>query len=453
MALYYYFCRMQKAIVFIFCLLLLTKASLAQNAPVRIEFNQFDKTNMAELEMSIFITGGNNYEVSDFPEINSFRKGNMSVKHLPITINNKKETQHIISQMYSSEVGGRVLLPSFDLEVNNKLYRVESRVFDFELKNQPEPIIEIEDVALITQIKKSSVYVGEGFKLSVGFYVSDATTTNWQFPKNISLQVEEMAKKIKPKECLESRLEILKIEAEKQTINGKAYNYYKLFEAVYYPLTKQSINIPEVKINMEKLKNDKPAPQALVTKSFKINCKPLPEHPLKETMPVGEFKLIETMKNGNYKAAGEAFEYIVQIEGTGNLASVYMPELKNNNSFDFFLNTTKLNQAFGREAGSKIFSYKIIPKEKGKFELKSYFNFIYFNTQKSTFDTLNARKSISVVGEGTNTQQFLEKDIYSGIENLKAEGGIINLRSIAKYMANFLLLIMIVFFLTLFKKH
>jgi hypothetical protein len=49
--------------------------------------------------------------------------------------------------------------------------------------------------------------------------------------------------------------------------------------------------------------------------------------------------------------------------------------------------------------GSKAFRYYMIPKEPGSYDLSDYFQFIFFNTETSKYDTLKSEYKIKVSGE------------------------------------------------------
>jgi hypothetical protein len=80
-----------------------------------------------------------------------------------------------------------------------------------------------------------------------------------------------------------------------------------LFEAVYFPLNDKNFVIPSLSINMEKQKGNDFEGVSLKSKSQTIKVKALPEHPLKDKVPVGVFRFKEDLRNGNTHTTGNSF--------------------------------------------------------------------------------------------------------------------------------------------------
>ena len=72
---------------------------------------------------------------------------------------------------------------------------------------------------------------------------------------------------------------------------------------------------------------------------------------------------------------------------------------------DYFLNFSPLGtQSSVYPYGDKMLGNKtekilIIPSQPGKFALKSYFNWIYFNTRTAAYDTLKSEAVLTVSGQ------------------------------------------------------
>jgi hypothetical protein len=431
---------MFKTYLFLILIFCFSAASWAQSGQIKLEYFENYKSVGGEIEISISILGGSQYDVGEFPEFRNLSKGARSIKHIPQVIAGKKETIHTIKQNYVSVDGGRIALPNFDLEINGKNNRFEGKVFVFE-KIEAEvqsPTIEIEDVKLRLSTTKNKIFVGEGVSVKLQLIISKNTTTNWEFPTNISEQIEALSKKLKPKDCIENRMVISNITSKIETINNKAFDVYTLFESIYYPLNANSFNLPIANLKMVKLKNEKKTDVLLSTTSENVSVKNLPEHPLKEKVAIGVFSAIETMKGGKNKVSGEAFEYQIQINGNGNLNTLSLTEKPKDVNLDIFLSNAKVNQNPGRPDGNKIFNFKIIPRKLGVFAFKEYFNFVYFNTISERYDTLFVKKTINVSGEKIDFDEEAEKDIFDDIETLSTEGSYINMKSVFRILANIL---------------
>ncbi|MCP9767350.1 hypothetical protein EGI22_05470 [Lacihabitans sp. LS3-19] len=433
-------------------LIFISIGGFAQNQTVRVEINPLEVIVDGQISIHIYILG-NQYEVGEFPDIKGFKKGNKSVKHAKVVLNKKKQDQHQVSQNYIAETSGKITIPDLEILVNQKIVNIDSKVINVLKKNTGgvEKVIDVEEVDFVVESSKKEIFEGEGVKININFYVSDKTNIQWQFPNNIGTQVEDFAKKIKPKDCLESRHTISNLSGKKILVNDEGYTVYNLFEAVYYPLNDKNFVIPSLSINMEKLKGDEFEGVSLKSKNQTIKVKKLPDHPLKDKVPVGVFKFREDIKNGNKQTTGNSFEYTLTVEGDGNFSAVNINKSESTKQFDFFESSTNTKQNLGSLSGQKTVKYKIVPKEAGNFSFSNYFSFVYFNIEKQNYDTLKSQREILVSGEDISNNKETKRDIYSDIENLKTDQKSYNFRNMAKVFANFVVGIMILVYLFILK--
>ena len=430
------------------------KNSGAQNYSVKIEIGP-DEVVFQEgnLIMKVIILNSDQYNITEFPDFRGFKKGSSIVKHNIVLINKKRVNQHIISQNYIPEFSGKIVIPDFDLEVNEKLISVLGKTINVK-KNIENDLIsnkDVEELDLILKTSKTNIFEGEGVKVNLGFYLSSKTTSSIQFSENISKQIEDIARKLKPKDCLESRRIISNIIGEEEEINGQTYTYYNLFEAIYYPLNVKNINFPAISLVMKKQKSNDFIDFVLYSKPKSVIVNKLPDHPLKEKIGVGVFNLSEKLKN-TIQYSGSSFDYTFKVSGTSNFDKVKIGKIENNSQFDFFESNSKIQQDNGEEFGSKEFLFKIVPKEAGEFSFNNLFYLIYFNTLEKKYDTLRSEKKIKVLGENLLLNKSSNVDIYFGIEDLKTDQKKMSIKKLAVFFANFLVVLMIFCFLFLFKK-
>jgi hypothetical protein len=131
-----------------------------------------------------------------------------------------------------------------------------------------------------------------------------------------------------------------------------------------------------------------------------IRVKDLPEHPLKNQVAVGNFKLEEAISNQNLET-GQSFEYKFKVVGEGNISAIREVSPPKVNDFDFYAPNVKqqINRGGGAVYGSKLFTYMAIPKEPGQHDLGKYFQWIYFNPTTQKYDTLKSSLILNVTGE------------------------------------------------------
>jgi hypothetical protein len=434
-----------------FCLVPLF--GVAQFPAPKVEIGPDKITMNEQLRITVTIYGPANYTIDAFPELGGFEKGHMSTAHGETIIDDKKVATHTIVKRYNPIEGGVFIIPAFDLEVNQLNIRVESKAIIVEDDEQGYSDIEIavEEADFVVESSKKEIYVGEGVKVRLSFYMSEKNTANWQFTDNrdLSNQVEAFAKKIKPENSLESRNLISSIAQREEYIKGVRYFVYDIFEAIYYPLNAKNIYLPVLNLRMKK-----GASQMAILKSKPRNIivKDLPEHPLKDKVPVGILRLKEVRKGGEDKVTGESFDYSITIEGQSNLDVVNFGKISSDKNLDFFESGVSIKQGDGKLAGSKTFGYKILPKAAGSYDLGKYFSLVYFDLKSGSYDTLTAKATFVVRGETIASKSNLVQDIYSGIETFRTDQNSISIRRFLKVFANFIWVFMVMFLIFIWKK-
>jgi len=406
------------------------------------------------------------YDVSNFPEIEGFTKGGRSVAHASFRKNGSKGIEHTITQNYIPKKAGTFKLSPTVITINDQERNLLGEIISVSSKKKYEEytadslradIVNIdkkEDAQLFLNTFKDSVFVGQGFRVTVGFYVSDLNTVGWDFPADLNGQVEAIAQAIKPGNCLESRKEITSITPQRTQVNGRGYAQYTVFEAIYYPLNTKSITFKPVFLAMIKTGTDAKnnAKRTFSTKSRNLGVKPLPEHPLKDKVPVGNFYLREWLTKGDTET-GVSVPYEFRVIGEGNFATVNLPTPENDARFDFYPSGVTNSIKEGRLSGNRVFKYMIFPKDSGKIALNDYFKFIFFNVNKAAYDTLSSDVTLSVSGDKITSTSRKKNDIYAGLEGINSGDIPINYRIILKNIANVLIVSMIIALLFMMKNR
>ncbi|HRG10757.1 MAG TPA: BatD family protein, partial [Cyclobacteriaceae bacterium] len=78
-------------------------------------------------------------------------------------------------------------------------------------------------------------------------------------------------------------------------------------------------------------------------------------------------------------------------------------------AFDFYEPNMKqsINRENQRVAGTKTFTYFIVPKEPGDYDLGQYMQWVFFSPTKKKYDTLRSSYKLHVEGE-SQQNQFIE---------------------------------------------
>jgi hypothetical protein len=369
-----------------------------------------------------------------FPEISGLVKRGTSSSSSTNIFNGQVTRSQSITQSYVPEKQGTINIPAFSINVNGKVIsssgkKVEvgsakqqnrNRRYDpfgsdpfedfFGKRDEPEEFIDLKEEAFFAlTTDKDEVYVGEGVNTTLAFYVSNENRAPLQF-HDLTNQLTKILKEIRPNNIWEENFNIENINAEPVNLRGKRYSVYKIYQATFYPLGEQDIVFPKVGLEMIKYQvaktnsffgqNRKESFKTFYSKPKTIKVKPLPDHPLKDRVSVGNYKLSENI-NSTEVNTGESFQYEFDVRGTGNISGIAEPIAKNRKELEIYSPNVieNITRSGVSVRGSKIFQYYMIPKEPGEYHLSDYFQFIFFNTVTNQYDTLQSDYSIKVNGE------------------------------------------------------
>lgn len=372
--------------------------------------------------ITLTVNNGKLNTYSNFPDIIGFSK--FTTISNASTSSDKVVKPLIITQQYlplkvgkfkindfSMNINGRIIpvlgsninvlpvLNSTTLKSNDLTNDVKSPTFKFtdDQINSKEPFL-----TLISS--KNLVYNGEGFIVSLLFCIPENTKTSLKFYE-LSEQLTSIIKKIKPENCIQETLILDSLQQITVNQNGKKFSYFKIYETVFYPINTNKIEFSQQTITMALKKpilQESSLKQNLViftSKPFVVEVKSLPPHPLKDLVPVGAFSLNESISTTNFKT-GKSFNYIFKIIGTKN-RQIPVPILKPTKHFEYYEpEVFKINETINNELiGTTSFNYFVIPNDPGIYDMKTYFNYVFFNTEKQKYDTLFSKIQIHVKGE------------------------------------------------------
>lgn len=424
---------------------------------------------------------------SQFPEIPGFVKRGTSSSSSTNFTNGRRSSSQSIIQNYVASAQGEFKLTSFAMQVNGKKYNVRGQTIkvgpplqrrsrqrdpfqDFfgNQQNVPKEFVNIEaDAFFALTTDKSSVYVGEGFTLTLAFYVAEENRAEMRFFE-LSKQIPEIIKNIKPENSWEENFNIENIDRVSVEINGKKYAQYKIFQAAYYSLNDEPVHFPKVGLKLVKFKEAKNPTffgrnkqEEIVTfysKPKTVTIKQLPPHPLKEQVAVGRYRLRERLLSDHLKT-GESLNYNFDITGEGNISAITEPFILEDDNFDIYAPNVRqdINRANGKVRGTKSFSYYGIPNEPGEYDLGDYIQFIYFNVKKEQYDTLRSDLKITIEGESKKNEHILSNDMGSFYDLLDLQDNqliALDRRDMMRTIANVIIFVLMgIVILLLFKKQ
>jgi len=369
---------------------------------------------------------------AEFPEIPGFQKQGVSQSSSMNLINGQMTSSNSFIQYYKPLRQGTTTLAPFTIEINGNEYSspgqeitvteaVSNQGFGgspsdpfsdfFSRRPTTEPeYIEMEDDAFFgVSVDKEEIYAGEGFTMNLAFYMSEENQAPFQFYEP-GQQLDKILKEIKPTNVWEENFNITNIEPEKVNFNGKQWTRYKVYEATFFPFAEGEIKIPSIAWDMIKYKvarnpsffgaNRLEDIKTFYSAPKTISVKPLPPHPLKNEVSVGEFQLRENIDEVSVET-GQGFDYSFGISGVGNINSISPPKslsVPNLSTYDPNVRQ-QINRGYGRISGIKEFNYYITINEAGEYDLADQFEWIYFDPSREVYDTLKSAAKILVSGE------------------------------------------------------
>lgn len=447
----------------------------AQDMKVAVELEGKSLKVGEILSIRVVIQNSDKRDVKGFPELLGMTKRVKEGKSVTTNIAGKLIVSQEFTQTYLAEKVGNFRYDAFMLSVNGQQVKIESGVitivaddktgtdknnndddFDSFINNSTEFIDVKEEAFLALRSNKTKVYVGEGFSVKLALYVAETNKAEMDFTKDTDAQIAEIIKKITPANCLVEDFKISDIVVSSVVINNKNYREYKMYQGVFYAINSQTVVFPGVSLRLVKFKvakeqlsnNDATKKQAFTTlssKSLSINPIPLPPHPLRDKVVVGEFRLQEGI-NQRKAITGKSIEYELHLVGKGNLSVVNMAEIKNDSLFDFYAPDIEqsIDRVGNEVSGEVSFKYQIIPKQAGVFALGKYFNWTFFNPTTQKYETLVSRIKVEVSGKKIDDNNETNGDLYGDVDNFKDDLNDTDYWAIVKEISSILLVGMLV---------
>ena len=161
----------------------------------------------------------------------------------------------------------------------------------------------------------------------------------------------------------------------------------------------------------------------LVTRSIKINVKPLPQGKTSAFYGgVGDFNISSTISSTDV-TANDAVTIRVVLSGTGNLKLIKTPEIKFPQDFDIY--DPKVENKYtikgGRQTGNKVFEYLVIPRHAGQYAIPAL-EFQYFDPKSGSYKTLTTSEYTLNVARGQGGGESQTSVSYVNKEDLKFVG-------------------------------
>lgn len=434
-----------KSIFFLSIFVFISALAMAQE--VKIELGPDEVAMNETFNIKLTVSGEKIKSYDQFPDIPGFQKQGISQSSSMNIINGQMSSSNSIIQYYKPLRKGQYTLNSFSMIVNGTAVNASGKTItvtdarqsqrgrsydpfdDFFGGRAEEPeYVEVEDDAFFSlTVDKEVVFVGEGFNVVMAFYMSEQNQAPFNFHE-AGRQLENIIKKIKPSNAWEENFNITNIEPEEVEINGKRWTRFKIYESTFYPFSEGEINIPSVPWEMIKYRiaknptffgnNRQEDFKTFYSAARKVNVKPLPPHPLKGQVSVGEYQLRENFQEKEV-ATGEGLSYSFGIVGEGNINAIKPPRRMQEQKLNSFNPNERqqINRGRGKVTGIKEYNYYLTINEPGRIALKDHFEWIYFNPKLAVYDTLRPKAVLNVVGEN-KVNQAISSSRLGGIYDL-----------------------------------
>ncbi len=421
--------------------------TLAQKTEINLGPDEITQNDTWTIAITVYNEPLKSYDA--FPEIKGFRKGTEMRRSFTSSVNGKVNSVQSVIMNYYPLKAGVITVPSVSMKINDKLVRVQGKQVTVKKApqyNQPpnaynrkpddffgaddSQFVEVRDDAFLAlTTDKKEVYLGEGVNAVLAFYMPEdnLATLRWY---DLSKQLTEILKKLKPTSCWEENFEIENVEGDLVTINGRQFLRYKIYQAMFYPFNTQPINFPAVSLDMLKYNvarnpsyfrsNTRETLKTYTSKPVTVKVKELPPHPLSNSVAVGEFRLDDRIIDTNLKT-GQSAAYEFNIVGEGNIASLPQPKVRKGGALEIYDPSTRqeLSKSRNRISGTKSFRYFMIPKEPGQYKLGDYFQWVYFSPQRERYDTLRSNTTVYITGESKQNETIDAQDPGSFYEQIQ----------------------------------
>ena len=436
---------------------------------------QFGKNNIALNEyfsISLVATDQNMQSYSGFPNITNFNKLGTSSNSSMSFVNGSRSSSFTLTQNYQATKEGVFKLQAFTITVDGKTYNSPGttitvgpakqqqqrrrNMWDPFGSSEPQEFVDVEDNAFFAiSSNKNSIFEGEGVTITGTIYIPIAQRNLFSWPNNLGEQIHEIKKRITPTNCWEEAFEIKEIQAEQVKLEGMNFMKCKVFQSVFYPINDEDIKLSSQSIEMIKYKvakqrsffgsNAQETAKKFHSKPKTIQVKPLPNHPLKNKVSVGDYKMVEKVDKVKL-TTNEGVKLNIKIYGEGNISAINTPTINSNDSLNFFKPNilTNINRDEGRVVGSKEFLYDIIPNEPGFYKLDDKIQFIYFNYRTEKYDTLSPSIPLMITGESHKNNSISDSDLGAFYDTIDIENSTLRKRATEGWLKLFVNLFILV---------
>jgi len=476
----------QKFLVLFFCLPLIVSGQQKDNV-VTIELSATTFSIERPFIISVLVPNSENRPVVAFPDIPGLTKRGTATSVTNTGTGGETVLAQLITQTYVATQPGTFRLLPFSITINGTTARSEGAT----LMVRPATTGPFGGTGLVASMdvptesgvaflslrtNKTSVFVGEGFALRLSLFVSDAYPFELRFD-GVDAQLQTVLKQLRPTNTWVEEAGIRELKGQPVNVNNRQFREYVISQGVYFPLSEGVVQLPSVGLALIRVRSTEPSatttttavpePISFQARPLAIAVRPVPSHPLRGKVPVGVYRLVETMARMAVPA-GKSSQYSIRIEGEGNIASLQEPLWSTMNSTTLVPSSPatetgleilpaqtsqQIDRTGEQVSGSKTFGYFLVPRRGGIMDLSTVFGLVYFNVQTARYDTLRSKVQLRV-GEteplgtastdtSTPASAKAADALFVGLNEMDSTEKPLNLTVLTRAVANVLLVMMI----------
>ncbi len=364
-------------------------------------------------------------QYSAFPELEGFKKGRRTSTTTTRIVQGRSQSELTVTQEYRPYGEGEVVVPPIQMTVNGRVLKSAGSTVRVgagsppvpdnpdatapavgsldQLFGKPKPALyqDVPDHAqLVLEADRASVFVGEGVRVGVFFYLLP-TDQEWLAFHDFDDQLPRMLHHLHRPRAWEAAGPPPAATPDTVRRQGQQFLRFRLAESTYYPLTAQPLQFPPLALTMTKfkaLKRGQPgdADNRLATyktylaPALRVAVRALPPRTAgaaaaAEALPVGDFRVQETLGQGAPRT-GQPFAYSFALTGTGNLAALLPPAVGARPYLEVY--GPEVREVPTPGGGRKEFRYRLVARRAGRLPLDSLLQVVVFNPRTVRYDTL-----------------------------------------------------------------
>ncbi|MCC3151807.1 BatD family protein [Hymenobacter sp. BT770] len=380
--------------------------------------------------------GGVLEKYSEFPELEGFKKTGKTSTTTTRIVQGRRFTDLTITQRYIPYGEGEYTIKPFQLTVNGVVLRSTGAtvrvgpaptanpaaltkpansaaplqaVGDLDkLFGKPKPALyqELPDRAFLAVVAdRPSVYVGEGVRVGLYFYLTPADQAQLAF-HDFNDQLPPLLRELHQASAWQEPGPEPSVTPDTVRSKGQLYLRFRLAENVYYPLTTQPLHFPPLALTMVKFKFlKKPEPgqdnrlagyKTYLSLGTTVQVRPLPQQAQRGAVAVGSYRVREAISRTTFRV-GQSFAYTFGVEGRGNLSAILAPAFAARPGLEVY--GPEVSEVPAPGGGRKLFRYRLVARQPGTLPLDSLLQLVVFNPATARYDTLRPELRPKVRGD------------------------------------------------------